>query len=591
MSRRSDQEFQDLLRRLELALHASQIGVWEHHLATEEVFWDRQMHRIYATGRTSRKIAATAWREFIHPDDRERAIEEFFAAVAAKGLYDSQFRIVRPDGEVRYLRSRGHFYEARDGEPCCIGAEWDITADVLLNRALDEQRAVAEARAVMLERSRAHIEYAADHDYLTGLPNRRYFDRRFAEMLADERIGHIAILHFDLDRFKQINDKSGHPAGDAFLRRAAERILGAVGERDMVARIGGDEFVVMLTDVADAEALAKAAETMSALLQQPVRFGQETLQSGASVGVAWSRRETAANLLIESDLALFNAKKLGRNRVEFFTPELQAGLHEARQLAEELDAALALGQIEPFYQVQVDAHSRRIVGLEALARWRHPARGIIPPADFLKIADENNRTAEIDEAILKRVLADRAAWAAAGIAPLRASVNISIKRLADPRLAESLAALDIPPGVLVFELLETIFLDDCDEGMLANIDQIKAMGIEIEIDDFGSGHASLVGLIKLKPKRLKIDRQLVSEITHSEKQRRLLASIVEIAKVVGVEVVAEGVETEEHAVLLARMGCDILQGYALGRPVSRADMTARLAAAKAERPLADVTQY
>ncbi|MGO4436658.1 putative bifunctional diguanylate cyclase/phosphodiesterase [Rhizobium sp. RAF56] len=575
---------------MELALHASQIGVWEHNLATEEIVWDLQMHRIYATGETRRRISAAMWRDAIHPDDRDRAVDEFRDAAATKDLYDSAFRIVLANGEVRHLRSRGHFYEGRAGAPSYIGAEWDVTSDVLLNRALEDQKAIAEARAFMLERSRIHIEHAADHDYLTGLPNRRYFDRRFMEMLADETIDNIAILHFDLDGFKQINDKSGHAAGDTFLKRAAERISSAVTERDIVARIGGDEFVAVLTNVADADALLNFAEEMNGILRRAVRVGQETMRSGASVGVAWSSREAATNLLADSDLALFQAKKLGRNRVELFTSELQADLHQARQLAEDLQIALERGQIEPFYQVQVDARSRRVVGLEALARWHHPARGILSPGAFLKISDENGRTAEIDDVILRHVLDDRLEWEKQGIAPPRVSVNISVNRLADPQLVDNLLAMNIPPGTLVFELVETIFLDDFDDGMLANIETIKAMGIEIEIDDFGSGHASLVGLVKLKPKRLKIDRQLVAAITVSEKQRRLLASIVEIAKVVGVEVVAEGVESEEHALTLARMGCDILQGYAIGRPVSRAEITELLAARQeADSELAVVT--
>ncbi|AVA22655.1 GGDEF/EAL domain-containing protein [Rhizobium sp. NXC24] len=566
MSGRSEQEFQDLLRRLELALETSQIGVWEHSLNQEEILWDLQMHKLYQTGATDRKVSSAVWLNALHPDDVERAIAEFEAATAEKGFYNSQFRIILPEGEIRYLRSRAHFYEGPDGEPSFIGAEWDVTADVLLNRELTNQKAVAEARAIALEQSRARIEHAADHDYLTGLPNRRYFDRRLAELRADPAVKTLAVLHIDLDCFKQINDKWGHAAGDVTLQNAAVRISGSITAKDMVARIGGDEFVVVLVDIDGADDLKTIAEDILWRLRRDIRFHHEMLPVGASIGAAWSVVGEAGNLLAESDIALYQAKKFGRNRVEFFTPKLQSDLQAERQLAEELRLALIRHEIVPFYQIQVDARSRRIVGLEALARWWHPEKGLLAPAGFLKVAEEYGLTAEIDAAILNRVLFDRANWAMQSLTPPRIAVNISGSRLADPNLIERLRALNIPPHTITFELIETIFLDDPDDKTLANIDAIKQMGIEIEIDDFGSGHASLIGLVKLKPKRLKIDRQLVTAITVSDEQRRLVGSIVEIARALSVEVIAEGVETEDHARLLARAGCDGLQGYAIGYP-------------------------
>ncbi|GAJ93945.1 EAL domain-containing protein [Agrobacterium sp. SHOUNA12C] len=584
ISGRSELEFQNLLRRLELALETSQIGVWEHNLNGEEMLWDMQMHKLYQTGLRDRKVSSEVWLNALHPDDVAQAVADFDAAIAEKGFYNSQFRIFLPNGDVRYLRSRAHFFEGPDGAPSFIGAEWDVTADVLLNRELTEQKAVAEARAIALEQSRARIEHAADHDYLTGLPNRRYFDRRLAELCADQAVETLAILHIDLDGFKQINDKWGHAAGDATLQTAAARILGGIAAGDMVARVGGDEFVAVLVNIATSDEVGTIAEDILWRLRRDIRFGHEMLQVGASIGAAWSVADGAANLLAESDIALYQAKKLGRNRVEFFTPKLQSDLQGERRLAEELRLALMRNEIVPFYQIQVDACSRRIVGLEALARWRHPGKGLLPPAAFLKVAEEYGLTAEIDAAILNRALSDRAAWALQGLMPPRISVNISASRLADPGLVERLQMLNIPRHAIVFELIETIFLDDPDDRVLANVDAIKRMDIDIEIDDFGSGHASLIGLVKLKPKRLKIDRQLVTAITVSDEQRRLVGSIVEIARALNVEVMAEGVETEEHAQLLADAGCDGLQGYAFGYPSPASEIAALLASA--QRPVA-----
>ncbi|MGV1789583.1 bifunctional diguanylate cyclase/phosphodiesterase [Rhizobium sp. A37_96] len=575
-SGRSEEEFQDLLRRLELALEASQIGVWQHNVNDQELLWDLQMHRLYGTRRHNRRVSSDVWMKALHPEDLERAIRDFDVALENKGFYNSQFRILLPGGEVRHLRSRAHYYEGPDGAPSFIGAEWDVTADVLLNRELASQKAIAEARAVALEQSRSRIEHAADHDYLTGLPNRRYFDRRLAELRKDASVETLAVLHIDLDGFKEINDKWGHAAGDATLQSAAARISGAITANDVVARIGGDEFVTALVNVGSLERLAAIADDIFSRLRREVRFGNEMLKIGASIGVAMSQAKSAGNLLAESDVALFQAKKLGRNRVEFFTPQLQSDLQAERRLADELRLAPVLRQIEPFYQIQVDARTRSIVGLEALARWRHPERGLMSPAAFLKVADEYGLTAEIDAAVLKRALADRAAWVSQGLSPPRIAVNISGRRLADPDLIDGLRALRIPRQAIAFELVETIFLDDPDDRVLANIAGIKEMDIDIEIDDFGSGHASLIGLVKLKPKRLKIDRQLVTAITVSDEQRRLVGSIVEIAQALNVEVVAEGVETEDHARVLAELGCDELQGYAIGYPVCESETAALL---------------
>jgi diguanylate cyclase len=533
------------------------------------------MHRLYGTGQTDREVPNWVWTNAIHPDDREQAELDFEKAIATRGAYNSQFRIIQPSGEIRHMRSRAHFYVDEEGTPSFIGAEWDVTSDVLLNAELGRQKMMAEARALALEESSARIEYVADHDYLTGMPNRRMLDKRLAELPADKSVSTLAVLHLDLDQFKQINDSHGHSAGDAVLRAASLRIAAAIPANGMAARVGGDEFVIVLMNFGGLEELTAIVEDVQRRLRKKIRFGQEMLQSGASIGVSWSSGRRASNLLAESDLALYQAKKLGRNRIEFFSRQLQDDLRSRRRLAEELSQALEQEQIAPYYQVQLDARTRQITGLEALARWIHPERGVLAPGVFLRIADEYGLSADIDAAILQRALADRVVWQGLGCRVPRIAVNISPARLADPALLDKLLRLDIPPGAIVFELVETIFLDDCDEKFLTNIELIKQMGIDIEIDDFGSGHASLIGLVRLKPKRLKIDRQLVTDVVESAEQRRVVGSIVEIAKALGVEVIAEGVETEAHAVTLSWLGCDSLQGFALGYPSSAAD-TGRL---------------
>jgi diguanylate cyclase (GGDEF)-like protein len=569
---RSEQEFQDVLRRLELALDASQIGVWEHNVRTNEISWDAQMHRLYQTGLSMRDIPGSLWMNAIHPEDLRRAADEFDEAVVRRGPYNSEFRIILPNGEVRHLRSRGHFYVDEEGIPSFIGAEWDVTADILLNAELQRQRQVAEARARALEESNARIEYASEHDYLTGLPNRRLFDKRLAQLHADKSISTLAVLHLDLDQFRQINDSYGHAAGDGVLRAAALRITAAIPANSMAARVGGDEFVILLWNFGTAEELRHIAKDVQQRLRKKIRFGHELLQSGATIGVSWSAGRRMRNLFAESDLALYQAKKSGLNRIEFFSRQLQDDLLSKRHLAQELKRGLERGEIIPYYQPQFDAQTREISGLEALARWLHPEKGLLSPAVFMNVAADNGLAADIDAAILKRALEDRKYWLRRGTAVPRIAVNISGPRLFDPTLLDSLRALAIPPGQFAFELVETIFLDAPDDRLLSSIDQIKQMGIDIEIDDFGSGHASLIGLARLRPKRLKLDRQLVIDVVESEEQYRIVSSIIDIAKALNVEVIAEGVETERHAEALARLGCDTLQGFALGSPVSAVEI-------------------
>ncbi|WP_027231226.1 EAL domain-containing protein [Phyllobacterium sp. UNC302MFCol5.2] len=572
---RSEQEFQNILRRLEIALDASQIGVWEHNAETGEVIWNLQMHRLYGTGGTQRRVSSEIWINAIHPDDRSRAMEDFNEAAELKSDYVSEFRVILPNGDIRHIRSRAHYYD--DGSSgTFVGAEWDVTADVMLTRELSNQKAIAEARTLALEASTAQIEYAAEHDYLTGLPNRRFFDRRLAELSNDPLRERLAVLHVDLDYFKQVNDTAGHAAGDAVLKSAALMIASVVPEGGFVARMGGDEFIILLSDFATIRELEVVAEHIVRLLKQGVSHGGALLQTGASIGVAWVNDGNASGLLAESDIALYRAKKLGRNRVEFFAPHLKSELSRDRRIAEHVKRGLERGEFVPFYQIQIDAESREIVGIEALARWRHPKRGVLGPEAFLKVTNTLGLMADLDAAMLQAVLHDRQVWQESGIAVPRIAVNTSAARLSDPLLINQLRLLQIPHNAISFELLETIFLDELEDEVLLNISLLKQMEIDIEVDDFGSGHASIIGLLKLKPKRLKIDGRLVMPITISPEQRSLVGSIVGIARALGIGVIAEGVETNEHAKLLRRLGCDTLQGYAIAYPEPAADLGARL---------------
>jgi len=256
-------------------------------------------------------------------------------------------------------------------------------------------------------------------------------------------------------------------------------------------------------------------------------------------------------------------------------------------VADEILNGLEGDQFIPFYQPQFDAHTLDIVGAEALSRWRHPTEGVVPPSEFLAVAEELNVVSMIDRTILEQALRQFDQWEAAGVRVPHVSVNVSARRLQDENLIKSLRGLSIRPGTFSFELVESIFLDESDDVVQFNIDQIKDLGIDIEIDDFGTGYASVVSLMKLKPRRLKIDRQLVAPIVGSPAQRQLVESIIDIGKSLGIQVVGEGVESLEHAHILRDLGCDILQGYAFARPMDAAGMNDFLkAGAWRDAPLA-----
>ncbi|WP_093252890.1 putative bifunctional diguanylate cyclase/phosphodiesterase [Rubrimonas cliftonensis] len=447
---------------------------------------------------------------------------------------------------------------------------------------------LARMRAAAMTREnalRAHVRRAerlAREDALTGLANRQGFHEALRERLARDPDG-VAVLHIDLERFRQVNDALGQAAGDGVLRHAAEALRRHAGAGAFIARVGGDEFAVMTVDGAGREALTALASRLIGALALPVAVDGEVCRVGASIGVADGRAPDAASrsptspfapatraaqTLAEAALALDAARRAGGMRSAFFTSDLRARAERARRLSDDLLAGLPRGEIAPFYQPQFCARTLRIVGAEALARWRHPEFGVLAPAEFLPIAEELDLLGEIDHAILVTALGDRAQWRAEGVAVDRVSVNVSMRRLQDEGLIESLRGLDMARGTVAFELLESSFLDARCGAASWNIDTLNEMGVEIEIDDFGTGHASIASVMAVRPRRLKIARELIMPVVDNPRQRDVVRALVGIGRTLGCEIVAEGVETPEHVAAVRALGCDVLQGYALARPMA-----------------------
>lgn len=577
-ARKQQEEWLDgLSRRLKLAVDISGIGIFETDFEAGTSEWDEGMRRIFEVENDCDVQIGGFWESKLHPEDRSRTLAHVAAKIAELKPFTDNYRIIAKDGSTRYIRSNSLPFMDHDGRLKMIGVNWDVTEDQRLRQELEQQKILAEARNAELERTRLEAEQSALHDYLTGLPNRRYLEEKLEEWRAGKGTlgAGIAVLHIDLDRFKQINDTLGHGAGDAMLTLAARILRENIRVKDFAARIGGDEFVVIIDHEGATSTIAAVASRIIAHMRQPAWYNGQECRFGASIGIAHTltRDIDPKQLLQNADIALYKAKNLGRNRYEFYAPASRTILADASRLSGELLRALENDEIFPYYQLQFDARTRSVVGAECLARWRHPTRGIIGPDKFLPIAEEYGVLAQIDGLILEKALTDLEGWRAAGIAPPKISVNVSARRLTDPDLARGLHDLDIKPGTVSFELLESVFLDRQDAAVMSNLDMLRRLAIDIEIDDFGTGHASIVGLLNLKPTTLKIDRQLIEHVPDSQEQRILVKSIIQIARSLGIKVTAEGVETEEHARILSRLGCDVLQGYGLAWPASVADAT------------------
>ncbi|MCF1448513.1 EAL domain-containing protein [Agrobacterium vitis] len=574
-----ERELRTLSQRLQIALDASQIGVWEMDIGSLALTWDNRMRQLYDCDPSRPIEIREDWSNCLHPEDRESATHALATAIRTGSNYSTEFRILDRSGQIRHIRSFGSIYRDADFRKKIVGVNWNITADVKLHEALHDAKTALEAQNQELENARQIMEHTSLHDPLTGLANRRFLDRHLAEIEDLRGNGKsVALLHIDLDRFKEINDTLGHAAGDAMLRHAASQINAHMSPGDFAARIGGDEFVVVKHDESSQAAARILGETLIDAINQPIHWEGQECRVSASIGIAQScnNHPHLEQALINADIALYEAKRRGKNRLEFFSDTLKEATLSTKRTADAILRSLADHDFIPYFQPQFDAHTMQITGVEALARWQHPQLGLLPPIAFLSVAESLNVVAAIDNSILEQSLAEARRWQEHGLDTPHVSVNISAQRLFDDGLVAHLRDTPLPAGGLAFELLESISFDDKAEAAATAISQIKILGIDIEIDDFGTGYSSILSLLKLSPRRLKIDRQLTLPIIESKQQRRLIGSIVEIGRSLGIEIIAEGVETMQHADILRDLGCHTLQGFGLARPMNGDDLFALL---------------
>lgn len=595
--RKQQRRLVELSTRLGIALEASLIGISEVDASAGKVNWDARTSELYGLPRTETETTLRGWWKTIHPKDRGRAIKDFRTALKGNRRVETEFRIRLPDHSERHVRSIWSATGTKNGR-LLLNAQWDVTGENKRTEELIHAHRVAVKRNKELLRAKDQLEYMALHDPMTALPNRRYFDDYVAALGAPQTTGKrvIGILQIDLDSFKQVNDSHGHAAGDKVLAHAARAIDRCTRDGDFVARTGGDEFVLFCwRDVggpAQIEAeLSKLAMRIISAVQQPMIIKGKIYKPAVSIGIApiTSSATSWEGSLAQADAALYQAKDIGRNRHAFHRGRDSKEHTGVVRGSEDILSGIEKSQFHPVYQPQFRASDQSLVGIEALARWHHPIRGILTPETFLPAAKHLKLEAEIDAQIMDQTLRDIEAWKKLGLEVPRVAVNISPRRLCSDTLVDELKQTDIPDGALSFELLESIFVGEDDAHLISNVEGIKKLGIAIEIDDFGTGFASIVSLLRLEPNRLKIDRSLVAPVLDNQANRQVVRSIVEMARALDIQVLAEGVENPLQARVLRTLGCDALQGFGLGKPMPMSQMT-RMLANSQERPTASIVE-
>ncbi|MFO1213577.1 MAG: EAL domain-containing protein [Burkholderiaceae bacterium] len=487
-------------------------------------------------------------------------------------------RLLRP---IHRLKQQASTLAARQAVPALPWRQRDELGQ--LGQHLNTVRARIQELFAELEAKNSQLSKMAMYDHLTGLPNRTLLRELFQhESAAARRQNQVcALLFIDLDRFKAVNDTMGHAAGDELLLGVSQRLVATLRESDIVCRVSGDEFLVLLTQAGTWDQVSVTAERLLRAIQQPMLLPRaaSTAQVSASVGIALYPNdgddfETLARC---ADLAMYKSKDLGKGRYSFYQPDLDVAFRSRLELERELLQAIAQHELLLHFQPVYDMRSGALVGCEALVRWMHPQRGLLMPGTFIQTAEETGLIRELGLWTLDAACAQLAAWKAAGLHPGRVAVNVSALQFRDQRLPQVLQTVlqtyDIQPGELELELTESTLMSDT-EAAQATVASLRELGVALAIDDFGTGYSSLSYIKRLRPDKLKIDRSFVKDLPADADDRALTEAIVSIAQSLSITVVAEGVETPPQRDYLLSLGCSLQQGYLLGRPMAAPQMGA-----------------
>jgi diguanylate cyclase (GGDEF)-like protein/PAS domain S-box-containing protein len=555
----AEEALRESQERLDLALRSGNMGVWHLDLVTNKRHFDSQQCLLLGIKPATFKGSEEEFFRVIHPDDREVVRVKMACTIEQDIPYESEFRTVWPDGSIHYIAARGKLVRDDQNRPLRInGVIFEIT----------EWREAQDK-----------IKSLAFYDPLTELPNRRLFtDRLQQALVSSARNGLVgALLFIDLDNFKTINDTLGHAMGDTLLQEAATRLTSCVREEDTVARIGGDEFVVMLEYLsADLPEAATQTETIGekilAVLNQPYQIASHECRSTCSIGITLfnDRQQQTDELLKQADIAMYQAKKAGRNALRFFDTQMQEIVTARATLESELRKAIEKQQFQLHYQIQVDEW-RKPIGAEALIRWNHPDRGLVLPAQFIPLAEETGLILPIGQGVLETACAQLKAWEQGKQTHgLVLAVNVSPREFRQADFVAQVRACvrrhAIDPKRLKLELTESLLLENI-EATVVIMNALNDIGIQFSLDDFGTGYSSLQYLKRLPFDQIKIDQSFVRDLAVDSGDRAIVRTIIAMAKSLNMEVIAEGVETKEQLQMLLNKGCIHYQGYLFGAPV------------------------
>ena len=500
--------------------------------------------------------------ELVHPDSRP-AILANIADLVSEKVIDAgcDFRLRMPNGSYVWFENRMHPVFDTDRK---LTALEGILLDV-------NDRKIAQTEMTRLTFT----------DLLTALPNRMAFMERLKRAfdVAKEDREPFAILYIDLDNFKDVNEALGHPFGDALLKAVAQRLGSDMREGDQIARVGGDEFAVILSGVGDRTTIAALAGRIIGSITAPYSIGGSQLHVTASMGVSIYRDKLTKpeDIMREADLALFEAKASGRNQYCFHSEALETAMLQRVTMIDELRTALDHGEFEVYYQPQVEVPSRQIIGLEALLRWNHPSRGLLAADRFIPIAEKTEMIGPIGQWVLAEVRRQLHVWDIEGICPRVTAVNLSAAQLISPsdflrELMQGLSADHLDPGKLELELTESLLMET-RHGDGGVVNRLRALGVRIAIDDFGTGYSSLEYLLTYRVSRIKIARQFVSGLPDDHSSAAIVRATIGLAREFDIEIIAEGVETAAQLEFLADAGCHCIQGFYFSGPVPAAQAT------------------
>jgi len=578
---RSARAFADLRAsqdQLATAQRLARLGSWEWDVGTGEMHWSNEVQQILGTRSQSGVVQLETLLDIVHHEDR-KAIREWFRR-AAQGKYtaDLEYRCLRSDGEELTIHQQAEAVLGEGGEVLRMSGFLQDVSD--------------------RKRSEDRIRELAYYDVLTGLPNRRFFKESLDRALRHARSSNkpLGLLFLDLDRFKMINDTLGHEAGDVLLKQAGERLHGCVRNTDYVAsgrgakmhsaisRVGGDEFTLLLRELDDAHDAGRVASRILERFAQPFEIDGREVFTSASIGVAIHPIDgnDVGTLLRNADAAMYHAKDRGRNNFQFYTDAMNVRASRRLDIENNLRRAVERGELSVVYQPKHDCASGRTTSVEALVRWDNAELGKVRPNEFIEVAEESGLIVPIGEWILRTACAQQRQWTDAGYEPVVMSVNLSSHQIRAQRFAEVLAHVlqetGVAPEHVELEITESAIMR-YEDLSIRTLAELKQIGVQLALDDFGTGYSSLSYLKRFPIDSLKIDRDFVRDVNSDPDDAAITRAIVAMAQNLGLYVVAEGVETAEQEAFLREIGCDGMQGFRIGPPVSPEEATVFLSRA------------